>query len=284
MKVAVIGANGQLGTDICKVYRETGNTVLELNHDRIEIAHADSCSEVIKSLEPNLLINTAAMHNLELCEKHPQHSYRVNAVGAKNLALISNELSIPLIHVSTDYVFDGLKKSPYVENDIANPLNVYGHTKLSGEDFVRTIAERHFVVRVSALYGQSLCRAKRGLNFVSLMLKLAKEMDEVRVVDDEIISPTYTLDLAKQLEKLADSAKYGLYHVSSEGSCSWYEFAHKIFELSTANVELNVALPEEFPSKVPRPKFSVLENNNLKEVGIDIMPNWAESLAHYLDD
>jgi len=165
---------------------------------------------------------------------------------------------------------------------LPNPLNVYGNTKLSGELFVRTIANKYFVLRVSSLYGMNLCRAKGGRNFVTLMLKLAKERDEVRVVNDEILTPTYTVDIARQIVHLLQCTDYGLFHVSAQESCSWYEFAGKIFEITNASVHLSKADPGEFPAKVPRPKYSVLENKALQSVGLDIMPHWSVGLQKYL--
>ena len=281
MKVAVIGANGQLGSDICKVYRQAGDNAHELCHDQIDIAFP-SCFAVIKNIKPDLLINTASMHQVESCEEDPQKSFLVNGLGARNLAIISKKLKLPLVHISTDYVFDGLKRSPYIESDMPSPLNVYGNTKLSGEIFIMNTTELFFIVRVSGLFGHSPCRAKGGLNFVRLMLKLAKEHNEVRVVDDEILSPTYTFDIAKQLEKLTRTEKYGLYHMASKGSCSWYVFADKIFELTKTVVNLKRASPGEFQSKVPRPKYSVLKNAHLAAEGLDIMPHWVDGLKRYL--
>ena len=282
MRVAVIGANGQLGSDICHVYKEAGHDIQELNHDKIDITEFDKRFEVLKAINPDLVISTAAMHNVEICEENPEKSFLVNGIGARNLALLSKEIQIPLVHFSTDYIFDGQKESPYFEDDLPIPLNVYGNTKLSGEIFLRNIADSFFIVRVSGLYGKAACRAKGGLNFVQLMLKLANEKDEIRVVDDEVLSPTYTISVAEQLERLTQTDKYGVYHMVSEGSCSWYEFAKKIFELAEIDIELNVAHPDEFPVKVPRPKYSVLRNRNLEAEGLNIMPHWVEGLRRYL--
>ena len=282
MRVAVIGANGQLGSDICHVYKQAGHDIQELNHGKIDITEFGKCSEVLKAINPDLVISTAAMHNVEICEENPEKSFLVNGVGARNLALLSKEIRIPLVHFSTDYIFDGQKESPYFEDDLPIPLNVYGNTKLSGEIFLRNIADSFFIVRVSGLYGKAACRAKGGLNFVQLMLKLANEKDEIRVVDDEVLSPTYTISVAEQLERLTQTDKYGVYHMVSEGSCSWYEFAKKIFELAEIDIELNVAHPDEFPVKVPRPKYSVLRNRNLEAEGLNIMPHWVEGLRRYL--
>jgi dTDP-4-dehydrorhamnose reductase len=186
------------------------------------------------------------------------------------------------MHVSTDYVFDGSKDSPYEESDAPNPLNVYGNTKLSGEYFVRSTLEKHFVVRTSAIYGRSPCRAKGGLNFIELMLKLARERDEVRVVDSEFITPTSTAELARQMVALSRSDFYGLYHATAEGSCSWYEFAREVFERTKTKVSLKVAGPNEFPAKVSRPKYSVLENGALKCHKLNIFKPWQEGVHEYL--
>jgi dTDP-4-dehydrorhamnose reductase len=284
LKVAIIGANGQLGSDLCQVYRARGHAVTELNHDRLDIALFQPCHNCLAEIRPDLLINSAAMHNVEECENNPERAFEVNGSGPRNLSLLANEIGFVLVHFSTDYVFDGTKKDPYVETDYPIPLNVYGNTKLSGELFVRSMAQRFFVIRVSGLYGLSPCRAKRGLNFVKLMLKLAEERDEVRVVDDEVLTPTYTRDVAEQMEELTKTDKYGLYHMTAQGSCSWYEFAKRIFELAPGRAKLSVAKPGEFPAKVPRPKYSVLENAALKALGQDRMPHWSDSLERYLQE
>jgi dTDP-4-dehydrorhamnose reductase len=169
-----------------------------------------------------------------------------------------------------------------VEDDTAAPLNVYGNTKLAGEAFIRGTAEKYFIVRTSALYGSNPCRAKGGMNFVELMLKLSRERDELRVVDDEIVSPTSTAELAKQIFELSGTDHYGLYHATAEGSCSWHQFAKTIFEITHTKVRLEVAGPNEFPAKVPRPKYSVLENQGLKKLGFNVLVSWQEGLISYL--
>lgn len=283
MKVAVIGANGQLGSDVYRAFQHNGDEVVALNHDIFEISDLEVVDSVMHDVMPDLVVNTAAMHNVEACDEDPAKSFAINGIGARNLAIVSNEFGYTLMHISTDYVFDGSKQAPYVEADCPNPLNVYGNTKLSGELFVRNIANKYFVLRVSGLYGMNLCRAKGGLNFVTLMLKLAKERDEVRVVDDEILTPTYTEDIANQIIRLAECTDYGLYHVTAQESCSWYEFAGKIFELTNTSVRLSAADPGEFPVKVPRPKYSVLENKALQSIKLDMMPHWTAGLQRYLE-
>lgn len=284
MKIAIIGANGQLGSDCCAAFHEAGHEVIPLTHDEIDIADADSVSSTHRKFNPGVVVNTAAMHNVDACETSPDRAFAVNGTGARNLAVAARELGCVLIHVSTDYVFNGSKGKPYTEQDCPHPLNVYGNTKVSGEHFIQAIAGRHFVVRSSGLYGKAPCRAKGGANFVRLMLKLARERGEVRVVTDEIVSPTYTYDLARQIAALVGGEHYGIVHATSQGECSWYEFAKAIFELADVPVRLRPALSSEFPAKVPRPTYSVLANQHLQSHGLDLMPHWKESLQSYLQE
>ena len=284
MKVAIIGANGQLGTDLVAAFSGSGDVVHGLTHADIEVSNLDSVSRALGELRPDLVVNTAAMHHVENCERQPEQAMATNAIGARNLALASRSIDSVLMHVSTDYVFDGGKGAPYVEDDNPRPLNAYGISKLAGEHFVRATMERHFVVRTSGLYGKNPCRAKGGLNFIELMLKLARERGEVRVVDSEFVTPTSTAELAQQMVRLSRSDRYGLYHATAEGSCSWFEFAREIFTLTSSNVQLRVAGANEFPAKVPRPTYSVLENQALKRQGLNVFRTWKAGLQEYLGD
>ena len=282
MKLAVVGANGQLGTDVCRIFTEKGDDVVMLNHDHIDIADQKSVVEVLGGIHADVVVNTAAMHHVEKCEADPAVAFQVNGLGAMHLSCVCNQTRSLLIHISTDYVFDGGKRSPYMETDAPMPLNVYGNTKLSGEYFIRSMCEKYHILRVSGLYGHHPCRAK-GVNFVELMLKLAATRDEVRVVDDEIVSPTFTKTVAEQIHTMVHAgAQCGVYHVTSEGSASWYAFAKEIFSLTRSSVTLNRANPDEFPMKVNRPKYSVLENAFLKKQGMNRMPDWRDALREYL--
>jgi dTDP-4-dehydrorhamnose reductase len=282
MKVAVIGANGQLGSDLVTAFSGKGDEVNAVTHADIEISDLSSVSRVLGNIRPQVIVNTAAMHHVENCEREPEKAFAVNAVGPRNLAHVARDLDAVLLHVSTDYVFDGSKNSPYFEEDDPRPLNAYGITKVAGEHFVRATMAKQFVVRTSGLYGKSPCRAKGGLNFIELMLKLAKERGEVRVVDNEFVSPTSTAELAEQLVQLSRSDCYGLYHATAEGSCSWFEFAREIFAITETPVRLKVAGPDEFPAKVARPKYSVLENRALKILGLNAFKPWQDGLHKYL--
>jgi dTDP-4-dehydrorhamnose reductase len=284
MKIAVIGANGQLGHDVVRAFTDQGDDVRALTHEDIELSSLESVAACLRATQAETVVNTAAMHHVENCEQQPGRAREVNVVGARNLATATRDLESVLIHVSTDYVFDGTKGEPYVESDEARPLNVYGRTKLDGEQLVRGINPKHYVLRTAALYGNHPCRAKGGQNFVDLMLRLARERGRVRVVDNEFTSPTATADLARQIAALSRSDVYGLYHATAEGSCSWYEFAREIFRVADVSVTLEVASSNEFPAKVPRPAYSVLENLGLKARKLNLFRPWQDGLHTYLSE
>jgi len=282
-RIAVIGAHGQLGTDLCHAYRSAGHEVVELGQPDLDVAGAEDCARAVDKARPDVLINTAAMHHLDKCERDPARAHAVNALGPRHLAQLARERGFVLLHVSTDYVFDGTKGAAYVETDAPRPLNVYGNSKLSGEYYVRTVAPKHFVVRVSGLFGRAPCKGKTGANFVQNMLKLARERGEVKVVDSEWLCPTHTLDAAQQILALTGTRHWGLYHAVSREGCSWYEFARTIFDLTGTAVKLHVAGPNDFPAKVPRPADSRLENAALQALGLNRMPHWKEGLQRYLN-
>ncbi len=282
MKVAVIGGNGQLGSDVVRAFADNGDDVQALTHEDVEVSNLDSVATCLQELRPDLIVNTAAMHHVETCEREAQKSFGVNALGARNLALVARDVQAAVMHVSTDYVFDGSKLAPYLEEDAPLPLNVYGCSKLAGEHFIRAVTPKHFVLRTSAIYGKRPCRAKAGLNFVELMLKLARERGEVRVVDSEFVTPTPTVQLAQQIVLLSRCECYGLYHATAEGSCSWFEFAREIFAITNTPVTLTAAKAGDFPVKVPRPTYSVLENRALKSRGLNIFEPWQSGLRDYL--
>jgi len=282
VRVALIGADGQLGRDIALALQRNGGEVTRFGHPELEICDVESVRSALTAVRPDLVVTTAAFHNVEKCEADPVRAFNVNGAGTRNVAQTSAELGARMIYISTDYVFDGWKTEPYLETDAPRPLNVYGNTKLAGEYFVRSTLPRHFVLRTSAIYGKYPCRAKGGLNFVDLMHKLGFERDEVKVVDSQFVSPTSTTDIARLIVKLSRSDAYGLYHATGEGSCSWYEFAAEIFRLTNASAVLRPAGPNDFPTRVDRPRYSVLENHNLKAIGMNVFQPWQDSLREYL--
>jgi len=281
MKLAVIGANGQLGTDLREVLSGE-HEVIGLNHSDIEITNIDRIRNVLSSTKPDIVLNTAAYHIVPEAEKFPDKAFHINGTGTLNLARVCQDMAIRLVHYSTDYVFDGKKQKPYTEDDCPNPLNVYANTKLSGEYFALNYSDRSYVVRVSGIYGKVPCRAKGG-NFITTMIKLAKEKPEVRVVNDEILTPTPTLHIAKNTAALIRTDAFGLYHMSCEGECSWYEFAGVIWETLQLETPLYPASVKDFPLVVKRPFYSVLENKKLNKLGINQMPDWKNALKEFLD-
>ncbi len=282
MRVAVIGADGQLGTDICAVLADAGDDVVPVLHADLDIRDAAAVARLFRGARFDSCINTAAMHNVEACEADARTAFDVNAFGPWLLAGAASAAGTHLIHVSTDYVFDGLTAAPYAEADRPNPLNVYGASKLAGEGLVLAAGDVNAaVVRVSGLYGSAPCKAK-GDNFVVRLLKWAADGRDLRIVDDEVLSPTWTLDLARQLRVIADQRLPGLLHAVSLGHCSWHAFA--CAALAACGIERTVAVADssEFPQKVARPKFSALRNARLQEAGVCIMQDWEASLRDYV--
>ena len=280
MKIVVIGANGQLGSELCKQLGEQ-HQVLGLTHSDIEITNLDMVQKVLSNIKPNVVMNTAAYHNLPECEKHPDISFKVNAIGALNLAKVATDLGSVLAHYSTDYVFDGKKKEPYLEKDMTNPLNIYAMTKQNGEILIKNYCTRYFIIRISGLYGKTICRAK-GNNFITTMQKAAKEREVVKVVNDEILTPTSVFEIAKNSGQLIKTEGFGLYHMTCEGQCSWFEFAGVIFKELKLKTPLISCTSDEFPSEIKRPAYSVLENNKLKSVNLNHMAHWKDALVKYL--
>jgi len=280
MQAAVIGANGQLGFDVVAGLRAAGWEVAGLDHAAIEIRDREQVRSVLAGIRPALVVNTAAFHNLDKCEDDPATAFAVNGVGAGNVARACRELDALLIHISTDYVFDGRKGAPYHEGDQTGPLNVYGISKLAGEHFVAALSPRHVILRVCGLYGHLPCRAK-GENFVQTMLRLARTRGEVRVVNDQYVAPTSTEEVAGQLVALAGAGEYGVFHATAQGVCSWHEFAAEIFRLTGTTVRLLPTSTTEFASKVQRPGYSVLENRRLNALGLNRMTDWREGLRRF---
>jgi len=282
MKIALIGANGQLGGDLAKVLRPV-HDLIPLTHADIEVTARESVDAMMQTHRPDLVMNMAAFHKVDACEEQIEPTFAVNTYGVRNLALACRAYDAALLHMSSDYVFGGDKTraTPYVETDPPAPINVYGIAKLAGEYFIRYLMDRYFILRVTGLYGVAGSSGKGG-NFVELMLRLAKEGKSIRVVDDQRMTPTYTVDLARQIAELIETEHYGLYHATNQGSCTWYEFAAEIFRQSGLTPSLGKAKTGDFGEKATRPAYSVLENTALQSIGLDRMRPWQESLAAYL--
>jgi dTDP-4-dehydrorhamnose reductase len=282
MKVLLIGANGQLGSDLLKVFRDAGDSVVPVTRAQLDVSSRDRVSQIIDEARPDVVVSTAAYHKVEECEQNPALAFEVNGTGAMNLALSCQRSGAVLAHYSTDYVFDGQKKTGYEETDLPSPLNVYGVSKMVGEYLIAAYAERRFVIRTCGLYGVAGSRG-RGGNFVETMLRKAMAGEVIRVVDDQILTPTYTADLAEATRALIVTGSYGLYHVSSEGRCSWFEFASYIFECAGLEAKLLPVKSVEFASPVKRPANSVLSKAKLRTLGVSI-PTWKDAIPRYLQE
>ncbi len=282
MKVAVTGANGQLGTDLCRVLRNFD--VVPLTHADIEVADMASVKKALLKHKPAVIINTAGYVRVDDCETEKDKAFSVNALGARNVAVVAQELGARLVHLSTDYVFGGegsRQNTPYIEFDVPAPLNTYGKSMLAGENLVRHLCFRHFVVRTSGLYGIAGSSGKRG-NFVETVLSLARERDELRVVDDQVLSPTYTRDLAQKVAQLISTEYYGVFHVTNKDFCSWYQFAMEILKQAGLKTPVVPITSDQYPRKARRPHFSVLDNCHLRLLGMDDMRPWQDALKDYL--
>jgi dTDP-4-dehydrorhamnose reductase len=280
MNILLIGANGQLGSDLEKSLGGRGHQVVSCRRSDLDVTDAAKVEEVLSNKSPDTVINTAAFHKVEECERTPALAFEVNAIAPMNLALVCSRLGALLVHFSTDYVFDGTRREPYQETDLPAPLNVYGASKLAGEHLIAANTERCFVVRTCGLYGVRGSSGKGG-NFVETMLRKAQAEEPIRVVDDQVLTPTFTEDLAEAVSLLIETQTYGLYHVSCEGACSWYEFARTIFELEGVEADLSPIRTSDMTSPVKRPPYSVMDKQRLRSLGVE-MPLWKESLARYL--
>lgn len=287
MEIAIIGAKGQLGSDSVKVF---GEDTIPFTHSDIDIANNDSLIK-IKDSKPDVIINTAAFHKTDDCEDNPEKTFAVNAIGAKNVAKICNELGAINVYISTDYVFDGsklnqysllsgYKPSPYYEDDIPNPINTYGISKVAGESFTK-LSNRYYIIRVASLFGIAGASGKGG-NFVETMIKKARNNEEIKVVDDMIISPTYTKDAANMVRNiLMRNLPSGIYHVTNKGQCSWYEFAKAIFDILDMKANISPTKTDIYKSKAKRPMYSPLASIKLEKYGLE-MEDWKDALRNYI--
>jgi dTDP-4-dehydrorhamnose reductase len=278
MKVLVTGAKGQLGTDLVLLLSDRGYEVYGYGKEELDITNFDQVKRVIREIHPDVVIHTAAYTKVDLAESEPDQAFLINSYGTRNVAVVSEAVGAKLVYISTDYVFDGTATTPYNEFALTNPQSVYGKSKLAGEQFVRDLHSKFFIVRTSWVFG------KHGNNFVKTMLKLAKERNELMVVNDQVGCPTYTVDLANCILDLIQTEKYGIYHVSNSGQCSWYEFAKAIFEEAKIKVKVNPCMTKDFPRPAPRPAYSVFQHMALNLNHYRKMRDWREALKVFLSD
>lgn len=275
-KVIVTGANGQLGRAINQLY--AGSTEYELvNTDvgELDITNIDRVMEFAREISPYAIINCAAYTAVDACEQEEDLAFRINAIGPRNLSIAATETGAKLMHVSTDYVFGGNGQRPYLETDPVGPQGAYGRTKLAGENFVREFSHRHYIVRTAWLYGD-------GRNFVKTMLRQSETNDKVRVVKDQVGSPTSAAELAKAIAYLLSTENYGLFHGTCEGDCSWAQFTEEIFRLAGKSTVVEPVTSEEYGAAAKRPAYSVLENYMLKMTTDFMFADWHDAIAEYL--
>ncbi len=279
MRIAVIGADGQLGSDLVRTLAK--DDVKPLFFPEFDVTEPLKMRAVMEGLKPEVVVNTAAFHRVDECEDDPEAAFRVNAIAVRNLARLARELGFVLVHFSTDYVFDGRKKSPYTEDDPPNPLNVYAVSKLAGEFFVRSILHRYFLIRTCGLFGEA-GSLEKGYNFVDRMIALEREGKTLRVVDDQWVTPTAAAELAERVSELIRSEHYGLFHLTGEGECTWFQFAQKVFVLIGKKARLEPLDSKTYGAKARRPLYSVLENKRAKEIGLKDFSPWDKALEVYL--
>ena len=275
-KVIITGANGQLGRAVNQQYADSGEYEL-INTDvgELDITNIDKVMEFVRDVKPYAIVNCAAYTAVDACEKEEDLAFRINAIGPRNLSIAATETGARMMHVSTDYVFDGKGTRPYLETDPTGPQGAYGRTKLAGENFVREFSNRHYIIRTAWLYGD-------GKNFVKTMLRLSETNDKVRVVMDQVGSPTSADELAKAIAYLLPTENYGLFHGTCEGDCSWAQFTEEIFRLAGRNTIVEAITSEEYAAAAKRPAYSILENYMFKMTTDFMFADWHDAIAEYI--
>ncbi len=281
MSIAVIGSQGQLGKELTQ---QLGKNALPLNHSEIEISSLDSVQDVLAKHKPEIVINAAAYNFVDLAEDEPEKAYLINGLGPRNLAIACEEFSVPLLHVSSDYVFGQAKipDQPYIETDSPFPSSSYAISKLAGEYFVQSCCQKHFVVRTCGLYGTPSEKGKG--NFVETMLRLGSERSELNVVEDQKCTPTSAKHVASVILNLIKTDAYGLYHATNSGEVTWREFACEIFSQAGMDVKVNSISTKEFGAKANRPAYSVMNCDKIVSLLDDPIPSWKDALSEYLSN
>lgn len=281
MKVGVLGSTGQLGSDVARVFREAGHAVTPISHPEVEVADAASILTALEAIRPHVVVNCAAFVRVDEAESRPEEAFKVNAVGALNVARSCSALGAMCVYISTDFVFDGGKGAPYTEADRPHPINVYGTSKLAGEYLVQQACTRSLIARVASLFGKAGARGKGG-NFVETILRRARSGEPLRVVDEIFMSPSYTIDVALALEKLVSAAATGIFHLTNAGKCSWYEFAREILRLASQDRRLEPIPSSEYPTKAKRPRDSTLISLRFPGIVPGGLRPWEEALRVYM--
>ena len=281
MRILITGTNGQLGTDLRHTLK--GHDLIACTHADLDVTDRETVTQMMAQHRPDVVINTAAYHKVDECESFPEKTFAVNALGPRNLAQACQEQAATLVHVSTNFVFDGQATQPYTEEDIPAPLSVYGAAKHAGEHLVRALCDQHLVIRTTGLYGVAGSGGVgKGMNFIELMIKLGRERGAVTVVEDQVMTPTSTIDLAETIGRLIQMQAYGTYHITNSGACSYYEFATMIFQKVGLTVDAQPTTTEAYGAPARRPLYSVLDNSRLHQLGITPLRLWDEALDAYL--
>ena len=284
LKVALIGANGQLGSDIAKHFAESDRyQFTPLNRADIDIRQEESVHQVLTSQKFDVVINSAAYVRVDDCEQEVETAFAVNTFGALHIARACREIDALCVYISTDYVFCGDRPSPYTESDLADPVNIYGASKFTGENLVRQTTPRSLILRISSVFGKAGASGKGG-NFIETIIKKAKAGDPLKVVNDMFMSPTYTYDAARLLDALVQSGTTGIVHGANEGSCSWYEFASQALQLAHISHPIASIPASAFPTKATRPMNSALVSDRLEGITTFKMRPWQEALTAYLEE
>lgn len=278
MKLLVTGVKGQLGHDVVKECEKRGITAIGVDIDEMDITDAEACEKVIKEAKVDAVIHCAAYTAVDAAEDNIELCRKINAEGTENIVKVCRELNIKMMYFSTDYVFNGKGDRPWKTDDDRSPLNVYGQTKYEGELVVENSLEKYFILRIAWVFGVN------GKNFIKTMLRLGKEKGAVSVVNDQIGSPTYTADLAVLVVDMIQTDKYGIYHATNEGLCSWYEFACQIFKEAKMDVKVTPVSSDAFPAKAKRPSNSRMDKSKLTENGFSPLPGWQDALKRYLKE
>lgn len=277
MDILVTGITGQLGYDVCKEIEKRGHVCIGVDRNEMDLTNPSQIKSCIYKYLPQAIIHCGAYTAVDLAQGNEHICTEINSNSVKELSLCAKDMDIPLIYISTDYVFDGTKEGIYNEEDIPNPINVYGKTKYKGEVYIREILEKYYIIRISWVFG------KNGKNFIDTMLKLSKEKNEINVINDQIGSPTYTADLAPLIIDMLETDKYGTYHVTNEGFCTWYEFAKEIFAIKDIDIKINPIKTSDYPTKAQRPLNSRLSKEKLIKMGFKPLRSWKLAIKDYLD-
>lgn len=284
-KIMITGASGQLGLALYHLLQ--GNSEYELFRtdaaenkeqlvEALDITDEEAINSYIFHIHPDIIINCAAMTAVDLCESQQDRAYQINAIGPKNLAIASDRVGAKLIHISTDYVYDGQASEPYTEESITKPVSVYGRTKLEGDEFVLKYCKKAFILRTAWVYGE-------GKNFVKTMLRLAENNQTIKVVNDQYGTPTSAMELARAIIFLMKTDSYGIYHATGEGCTNWYEFAVTIFKETGVKAQVEPIPSSQYPTPAKRPMYSVLDNKALRERHGYVMKNWKDAFNEYLE-